>query len=238
MGVVADGLGSAGLRRDLGAGNGGARRRTGADDVDHHVAQRGSHFGAGGPPPRLWLGGPDEHTLAVAHLGDDMGLHDHAVVGDGRGHERDLQGCGRHVLLADRRLGQCRSVATEGLGFGEERAGNGGQVERGAFAEPELPGLVAQLLGAEVESHLGETGVARDAQKVGDGAATRAAAVVREVLVGLGQVEVAKVRVHLGCQLGGLLERGGGRDDLERRSRRVSLTEGAGEHRLAGIGLQ
>src|SRR5699024_277920 len=84
-------LGGAGLARHLHAVDGGV----GAGAVVHHAHEHVAHAAGGRLADGLHelggLGGEAALAVGVVDAVDEVGLHDGAVVGDGRSHERHFE---------------------------------------------------------------------------------------------------------------------------------------------------
>ena len=121
--------------------------------------------------PHLGLVGVDDVAVGVADVAEHVGRHHLAAVGHGRRDQRHLQRGGRHVVLADGRLGERRQVLLE---VGREvGAGRIGQVDRHVLVEAEVLGHLDHRIGPGVHAHLGERGVARHAEDLEERPAAR-----------------------------------------------------------------
>jgi hypothetical protein len=178
----------------------------------------------------------DHVTRVVTYLGHEVGLHDDAVVGHRRRHQRHLQRRRRRLELADRRQSQ------EGLrpfGVREGRGGGGRQVERRPAVEAEGVGSPEHVvLADDLGAHAGEGRVARHAQDVEQGAAARAAAEVADGVAVRRFVrrlhrEVGLVDGHLA---GFDADRPG--EHLEGRAREEALLVAAAPQRTGRIGVE
>src|SRR5262245_34472725 len=108
-----------------------------------------------------------------------------------------------------------------------EHAFDPGDVEWHVAVESEGIGLWLDLLGAELETELPEGDVARDRERLGQGDARFAAgavlaAEVLELVAREREVEGGRVR-PFAVRAVAVLERCGGGDELERRTRRIQL---------------
>src|SRR6266545_2445027 len=226
VGRAGFGLGRAGLprhrhARDLRGGSrpplnhlghdpGHVHRRLRRDGVAEHAgAERLQHAP---------VGVPDLLHQVRFHLG--------AAVGDGRGHQGHLQRVRSDVLLPDGRERDGREAVLEERGLVElplvER-----DVERHVLIEPVRPRLVEQGLGPKLQAQLAERDVAGLDERVLQRDLRRApgtvlASEVLQLLLGLGEVELVRVR-HLRVEGEPVLQRGGEVDELERGPGREDL---------------
>ena len=99
-------LRGAGLAGHVDAADLGGPAGAALDDGLHHPGQRRRGVGRDGLRQLFGLRLVDDLEVGGGHLLDEVRAHHDAVVGDGGGDHRDLQGRDAHVVLADRGLGE------------------------------------------------------------------------------------------------------------------------------------
>ncbi|CPZ30370.1 Uncharacterised protein [Mycobacteroides abscessus] len=164
-----------------------------------------------------------------------MRLHQHALVGDGRGNHRILQRGHGDILLPDARHGDGGIVGHRSDGGGSHLERNGVEL---AVETERLCGF-DQLVALELFSaQLGEGGVAGTCERLLQGGGITAAAggpvVVLQGCVAARQ-EDRRRRGHLGVDRLAVGQRGGGCDHLEGGPGWVGLRDGAVQHRLRRV---
>ena len=112
---------------------------------------------------------------------------------------------------------------------------------RPSSSKPKACALLAQRLLAEVEAELGEGGVARDPQRVGERRGPPVAAAARRRSCAAARWSAAgRSSSGAGTRVSGVepgLEGGGRGDDLEGGAGRVGLADRPVEQRVAGVGV-
>ncbi len=230
--ALGDGLGGAGLARDVQARE--PRRRPGAllDDRGQGVPEKRPHHRRELHPLRHLAGGAvGQGAVRLRHALHEAGLPQDAAVGHRSHHPRDLERGHQQLALPDGHVhgvpGLPRALAPRAGGRERhEPESLAAQVDAGRRAQAEGLRVPGHRVAADLEAGLVEVDVAR----LGDGGAQVHVAVparlpVLERPVTQAELPVAVDPVHRGERA--LLEPGRGHDDLEHRAGRVLPLQGA-----------